>query len=403
VFILYNTHTYEIVNLTLSIDTKEFAVSPANISYIHIEHDFLLNLSYAMSIELAMTKGMIASCIKNSEKIMFNLSINEIEKDLQGNIVSKSPYLKKSFNAIFNHDIAMNHVDTKTMERVPVQGDDMDVEVRASFILYNQTELNIMKINDECILDNASAIGALALLFNRRGIRNNVIVTPPLISYQKSMTIPSGDLNSNIQHIHTYYGLYKYIPTLYKSLDYWYLLDLSKPNISMNNFITNTMLIAGDPEFSLDQQMGSRKSQSKTSHEVNILRPPSKPVDNSKLKNIAETANIIAIDAKGKVDIRNQVKDSSTTKVIRKYHELSVDNGLYNSAEYRNEMNRIQLDLLDVSLKIFEPYMRFKFTIHKSYGYIIAEEYSLARCAFKLTRNDNGHFESAVNAELIKL
>ena len=356
---MYNNYQYKISSIKLSVGTDIYDIEPNRFQSLVIDHQYMTFTVPYILLTMSLSFVIINKIFANQNKVKIMLDIMEIELDKDKQVISKTSFIKKSFEADLNRDKGTTLQDKhasdkdKTTQRV-------DSESPAEFILYTTSDINLFKIENDFILKNTNPGTALTKFLISRGITKGVIASTPKIKTVSDIVIPIGDLMSNISFLSHYYGLYGEMPLVYKDIENMYVIDSNDVPLSVGTnkgivkFVPNTA--GGIVDGAMDKN--TDKSAYLVSWNTTSVITPNVNMNHVRM---AEGANVISVTPKGAVKKENVFKDIAKTKVIRSYHALSAKSALNPSQLYVS----YNVTVNDAPLSIFKPYMKYIFNQDK--------------------------------------
>lgn len=361
---MFHKYSYDLYACKLNISGSDYDLNKDKFIELKIINHFRINIAPYISLVINLPKHLVNKVLLNQKPIKILLDIVQIESDENNNVVSKSSYIKKSFEADITTDLNSFEVNKHATDSDMDFG-KLDNEMMVEFILYNTEDINIFKIESNYIFKNANAGTALTKFLQDRGVKNNVVASIPVIRTNRDINIPIGDLMGNISYLHQYYGLYADFPLVYKDIDEFYVIDKNQLPIVLGN-MKNVIKIV--PEQNGPQNDAAVDKTSDPNCYIVKYMATSIIQDNMNMKHayMNDGANAIAVKANGSVKKVNVMKDIAKTKVIREYHELSIALALSKESIYRS----IDISIQNPCLPLFKPYCKFIFdtkTVRGSY------------------------------------
>ena len=372
---MFNSYHYQLMSCKMTIGNETFDIKADRFISLWLEHDYMTLTVPYISLALNMSFILIDKIFNNKNKVKIMLDIMEIEKGDDNKIVAKKSVIKKSFEADMLRDrgtiIKDKHASTSNSTT-----DKFEAEYPVEFILYTSGDINLFKIEDNYLFENTAPGTALTKMLTGRGVTKNVIASIPKITKAvPNMSIPVGDLMTNIGHLFLYYGLYTDFPLVYKDIETFYIIDSNSVPVKTSatdkgvvKFILNDQknFITGVVDMTTD------KFAYIVSIKDNTIAEPTVNQDHVRM---AEGANVISISPQGNIKKVNAFKNIAKTKVIREYHPLSVTNSLNSKTLYKSY--NVSID--DGPASLFKPSLKYVFD-----SSITKDECSLYKMSIKL-------------------
>lgn len=319
-------YKYSIKNVTITAGNNTFNLYNGAINYIFFYHDYFKRKMPIIKINIELDINAIGAIYQYRDSAKLKMDMYENQYDSEGKIVNTTLYIKDTFTIIPARDqnTYITSLDTTTEEAV----DQMRNLQLFEAYLIKMDVVNWFSQQINTIFTDVSKPAALQALFQMRNIPGGLVIATPPQDNEKVpyVTLPLGDLVSNITRLNTVYGLYNTYPIVYYDLHNIYCLNKIEPNISLPNatdFGTIKILLinANKPD---RQVPGSYNDMKNRIHYINLKDEPI-IVDPSNKISSTKFATVTSINSQGEVGKRTIDEDATKLAYVYEQNQMTVD------------------------------------------------------------------------------
>lgn len=393
-------YVYAIRNVELTLD-QNYTFDDGTCLYMIMKHDYLNRRFPIFQIGLEMDADLIQLFYKNKDTAKLKLDIYEQQLGDDDTVINTSLYLRYTFNCIPMKDQSayITMPDSTSRESVDI----MRTVQQFDMYLIDMDMVNLFAKEVSAILENASKSAVLQTMFDLRDVQPGIIIaTPPMIDRAfPYVSIPLGDLVSNINTFNHGYGIYDSNPIIYYDYKYIYCLNIINPDITIQSAsefgnISFILLNTSNPEHNV---VGSNTDMNARTHFINLQNPP-RIIDVSDKDTSTKFSTVVSIDSSGKVD-KNTVDETATkVKFIRQYNELT-------STQLINQTLQghiLQLSTNSCCISFLKPYKSYAFDVDTQYSDkdLSGHDYRLIQWTLHIERDSPDKYIHTVNIVLQK-
>lgn len=319
-------YKYTIKNVTITAGSKNYDIYDGAVNYLFILHDYYKRKMPVLKMNIELGIDVLGAIYKYRDTAMLKMDVYEQQYDSEGKIVNTTLYIQDSFTIIPAKDqnTYITSQDTTTEQAV----DQMRNLQLFECYLINMTVVNWFSQQINTIFTDVSKPAALQALFQMRNIPGGIVIaTPPQnndkISY---VTLPLGDLVSNITRLNTVYGLYSTYPIIYYDLHNLYCLNKIEPNITLPNATDfgTIMLILRNANTPDRQVPGSYNDMKNKVHYINLKNEPI-IIDPSNKISSTKFATLTSINSSGTVNKRTVDEDATKLAYVYEQNDMTMD------------------------------------------------------------------------------
>lgn len=375
-------YKYRPKDVVLTINGENFEFKDGSVSYINFHHDYMKTHLPVIQMGLLMEVKLIRKFYDSKELVNLTFTINEekYEEEEEGDstklkLLETVEYMKHTFVVVQAFErttyITADEDDNTDVDQGEVTLDQKMEEMRKlqNFEMY-LVDLESVNWFDQEYSDHlvdVSYEGMLQKLFMVREIPPDLgYATPPLQTGKlKDVSIPLGDLVSNVDHYNQKYGIYDCDPIIYYDLEYFYCISKTNPNIvapSATDFgtICFTLYNPDKPEIRIS---GSYDDAENETHWVNLQTEPN--IDDTRVRDVnAKMSTLASINAKGIVNKTTLDEEATRMQYIFAHHKYSEKQVLN---ENMTHGPAVHMTFENISVKFIRPYKNFKFETDTSY------------------------------------
>lgn len=393
-------YVYAIRNVELTLD-QNYTFDDGTCLYMIMKHDYLNRRFPIFQIGLEMDADLIQLFYKNKDTAKLKLDIYEQQLGDDDTVINTSLYLRYTFTCIPMKDQSayITMPDSTSRESVDI----MRTVQQFDMYLIDMDMVNLFAKEVSAILENTSKSAVLQTMFDLRDVQPGIIIaTPPMIDRAfPYVSIPLGDLVSNINTFNHGYGIYDSNPIIYYDYKYIYCLNIINPDITIQSAsefgnISFILLNTSNPEHNV---VGSNTDMNARTHFINLQNPP-RIIDVSDKDTSTKFSTVVSIDSSGKVD-KNTVDETATkVKFIRQYNELT-------STQLINQTLQghiLQLSTNSCCISFLKPYKSYAFDVDTQYSDkdLSGHDYRLIQWTLHIERDSPDKYIHTVNIVLQK-
>lgn len=213
-------------------------INPNRVKYIQIIEDYTKNIFPILRMHVVLEPSTYYRVLKEKNGVQITLKMQKYyQKPDSATKYGPYDFLSDVFQLVMNDNTEdllhaqklSNNKSDYTRSARDDRNDLQQVDNTLEFFMFKMASLNAAKAsNVNAILTKATVTDALAYLFSKTKLLNNVILGPPdnntLYEY---ILLPPLSVLKSILYLDTYYGLYQTGSMIYFGIDYTYIIPYS--------------------------------------------------------------------------------------------------------------------------------------------------------------------------------
>lgn len=355
---------YTVRNIELTLEDTSYTFEDGTCVYCIIRHDYLNRRFPIIQIGIEMDSDVIQAFFEKKEVAQLKIDIYEQQLGENDDIIDTKLFLRHTFNCVSARDQTayVTTPDNTTQEFVDVMRRVQLMEL----YLIDMDMVNTFAKQMSFILKNVSKAAALQVCFAERDVQpKTVIATPP--QYEKTIdyvSMPLGDLITNIATLDNAYGLYDSEPIIYYDYKNIYCLNSLTPNITIESTtefgnITFWLLNQSNPQHNI---VGSATLADRKTHLINLQNEP-EIFDTSERNTSVKFATLMSVASDGTINQRTMDPETTKVQFIREQNELTQD-------QYVNQVmtgHILSINTNSCCVSFLKPYKTYIFEVDTQY------------------------------------
>ena len=392
-------YTYNVSGVELTLDNTNYVFEDGTCIYFMMHHDYLNRRFPIIELGIECDSDLIEEFFKYKDTAKLKLEVIEKQLDSNGNVVNTSIYIRHTFSCVSAKDQTAYITTPDNMSKDSI--DPMRKLQALELYLIDMDMVNKFAKEIAIILENVTKAAALQLCFSNRDVLpGTIIATPP--QSEKTLdyiSLPLGDLVSNITTIHTKYGLYDATPIVYYDYKYIYCLNSLTPNIIMKETtefgnITFLLINESNPEHNV---VGSATLTDQKTHIINLQDEP-EIYDTSERRTSTKFSTLLTVSSNGTVNQRTMDEENTKAQFIRELNDLTQD-------QYVNQVmkgHQLSINTNSCCISVLRPYKTYRFDVDTQYSDkgLTGHEYRLTSLTLDIRRDSPTKYIHAITINL---